>query len=264
MSYNPKQFSPCLISFSHIFFHRLGLPLGMTKESETDIASSAGSVAILQYHPVFNLAVPSSPGVQISDWVTSQFVGWPDAPPGVFGLRSIQMASIPAGGHPHGSGMVFALLAFVPRCRGAIGRAWALGGSRHCLALGPAVRPGTGAALAPAPQAEERLVAGGRDVRAVERQMGVLVPGRGLQRCDDRFLLSAKRDAAADERFLTKALGRENHPAPPVINKLIVPSREAACLSVVELKADGVLEEKCTHRPVQYLNNVVEQDHRAI
>jgi hypothetical protein len=63
-------------------------------------------------------------------------VGSPDAPPGVFGLRSIQMASIRAGGHPHGSGMVFAILAFVPRRRGAIGRAWALGGSRHRLALG--------------------------------------------------------------------------------------------------------------------------------
>ena len=43
------------------------------------------------------------------------------------------------------------------------------------------------AALAPAPQADERLVAGGRDVRAGERQMGVLVPGGGLQRCDDRL-----------------------------------------------------------------------------
>jgi hypothetical protein len=30
-------------------------------------------------------------------------------------------------------------------------------------------------------------VAGGRDVRAGERQMGVLVPGGGLQRCDDRL-----------------------------------------------------------------------------
>jgi hypothetical protein len=28
------------------------------------------------------------------------------------------------------------------------------------------------------------------------------------------FLLSAKRDAAAAERFLAKALGGENHPAP--------------------------------------------------
>src|SRR5260370_35565665 len=32
------------------------------------------------------------------------------------------------------------------------------------------------------------------------------------------FLLSAKRDAAAAERFLGKALRGENHPAPRVIN----------------------------------------------
>jgi IS6 family transposase len=32
------------------------------------------------------------------------------------------------------------------------------------------------------------------------------------------FLLSAKGDAAAAERFLAKALGGENHPAPRVIN----------------------------------------------
>jgi transposase-like protein len=32
------------------------------------------------------------------------------------------------------------------------------------------------------------------------------------------FLLSPKRDAAAAERFLAKALGGENHPAPRVIN----------------------------------------------
>src|ERR1700694_2617600 len=65
-------------------------------------------------------------------------------------------------------GLVFALLAFVPRRRGAFGRAWALGGSRHRLEMGPAVCSGTRAALAPAPQADERLVAGGRDVRAGE------------------------------------------------------------------------------------------------
>ena len=32
------------------------------------------------------------------------------------------------------------------------------------------------------------------------------------------FLLSAKRDVAAAERFLAKALGRANHPTPRVIN----------------------------------------------
>jgi len=75
------------------------------------------------------------------------------------------------------------------------------------------------------------------------------------------FLLSAKRDAVAAERFLTKALGGENHPAPRVIN---TDKHAAYPPAIVELKAGRVLEEKCTHRPVQYLNNVLEQDHRAI
>ena len=75
------------------------------------------------------------------------------------------------------------------------------------------------------------------------------------------FLLLAKRDAAAAERFLTKALDGENHPAPRVIN---TDKYAAYPPAIVELKADGVLEEKCRHRPVQYLNNVLEQDHRAI
>ena len=34
--------------------------------------------------------------------------------------------------------------------------------------------------------------------------------------------------------------------------------------AIVRLKSVGTLEEKCRHRPVQYLNNVLEQDHRAI
>jgi transposase, IS6 family len=75
------------------------------------------------------------------------------------------------------------------------------------------------------------------------------------------FLLSAKRDAAAAERFPTKALGGENHPAPRVIN---TDKHAAYPPAIVELKAGRVLEEKCTHRPVQYLNNVLEQDHLAI
>jgi transposase, IS6 family len=32
------------------------------------------------------------------------------------------------------------------------------------------------------------------------------------------FLLSVKQDAAAAKRFLAKALGRQNHPVPRVIN----------------------------------------------
>jgi transposase, IS6 family len=34
--------------------------------------------------------------------------------------------------------------------------------------------------------------------------------------------------------------------------------------AVAQLKAEGALEEDCRHRPVPYLNNALEQDHRAI
>src|SRR5271163_2750605 len=75
------------------------------------------------------------------------------------------------------------------------------------------------------------------------------------------FLLSAKHDAAAAERFLAKALGGENHPAPRVIN---TDEHAGYPPAIVRLKAEEALKENCRHRPVQYLNNVLEQDHRAI
>src|SRR6267142_4923049 len=75
------------------------------------------------------------------------------------------------------------------------------------------------------------------------------------------FLLSARRDAAAAKRFLAKALGGENHPAPRVIN---TDKHAAYPPAIAELKADGVLDENSKHRRVQYLNNILEQDHRAI
>src|SRR6516225_138368 len=75
------------------------------------------------------------------------------------------------------------------------------------------------------------------------------------------FLLSAKQDAAAAKRFLAKALGSANHPTPRVIN---TDGHSAYPPAIVRLKAEGALERDCRHRPVPYLNNVLEQDHRAI
>ena len=75
------------------------------------------------------------------------------------------------------------------------------------------------------------------------------------------FLLSARQDATAAKRFLAKALGRANHPTPRVIN---TDKHAAYPPAIAQLKDEGVLEENCQHRPVQYLNNVLEQDHRAI
>ena len=52
-----------------------------------------------------------------------------------------------------------------------------------------------------------------------------------------------------------------NHPTPRVINVDKNPSYPPV---VEALKAEDTLRRRCRLRPVQYLNNVLEQDHRAI
>src|SRR5215472_10270492 len=51
------------------------------------------------------------------------------------------------------------------------------------------------------------------------------------------------------------------HPQPRVIN-----TDKARCypLAISEAKDQGILRRRCRHRPVAYLNNILEQDHRAI
>jgi transposase-like protein len=73
------------------------------------------------------------------------------------------------------------------------------------------------------------------------------------------FLLSSRRDAAAAKRFLQKAL--QGHPRPRVINVDGNPSYPKV---IAELKKTGELGRRWRCRPVRYLNNIVEQDHRAI
>ena len=34
--------------------------------------------------------------------------------------------------------------------------------------------------------------------------------------------------------------------------------------AIADIKKEGKLRSRCCHRPVQYLNNIIEQDHRAI
>ena len=80
-----------------------------------------------------------------------------------------------------------------------------------------------------------------------------------MERC--LRLLSAKGDTVAAKRFLAKALAGANHPHPRVINT----DKDAGYPpAIVQLKAEGALEENCRHRPVQYLDNVLEQNHRAV
>jgi IS6 family transposase len=75
------------------------------------------------------------------------------------------------------------------------------------------------------------------------------------------FLLSALRDAEAAKRLFLKALCYPSHPQPWVINTDLAPIYGSA---IPDIKKEGTLTSRCRHRPVQYLNNVLEQDHRAI
>ena len=70
------------------------------------------------------------------------------------------------------------------------------------------------------------------------------------------FLLS---DAA--RRLFCKALGDRSHLQPRVINTDLAPTYSSA---IPDSKKEGTLRTRCRHRPVQYLNNILEQDHRAI
>ena len=74
------------------------------------------------------------------------------------------------------------------------------------------------------------------------------------------FLLSAKQDAAAAKRFLAKALGGANHPAPRVINTDEHAAYPPAIVSSKPRRSGGGLPASTG----AYLNNVLEQDHRAI
>jgi hypothetical protein len=75
------------------------------------------------------------------------------------------------------------------------------------------------------------------------------------------FLPSAVRSADAAKALLARALADPAHPQPRVIN-----TDKAKCYppAIDECKKEGALRKRCRHWPVQYLNNILEQDHRAI
>ena len=75
------------------------------------------------------------------------------------------------------------------------------------------------------------------------------------------FMLSAKRDARAAERFFRKTLKAAHTQLPRVIN---VDKNAAYPKAIDELLADLTLPQTTELRPVKYLNNMVEQDHRFI
>ena len=75
------------------------------------------------------------------------------------------------------------------------------------------------------------------------------------------FVLSGLRDAATAKHLFRKALTDPSHPQPRVIN---TDQARLYGSAIAGMKKEGILRRRCRHRPVQYLNNIVEQDHRAI
>lgn len=74
------------------------------------------------------------------------------------------------------------------------------------------------------------------------------------------FQLSSTRDAQAARRFCTKALDACHTVTPRVIT---VDKNAAYPKAFSELKAVGAVLSSCELRQSKYLNNLVEQDHRA-
>jgi transposase, IS6 family len=81
------------------------------------------------------------------------------------------------------------------------------------------------------------------------------------------FMLSSARDAVSAEyplgAFFRKAL-RARHTVPPRVIKVDRNPAYPKAVCKLKGKGTGTVPQGCKLRPVKYLNNLVEQDHRFI
>src|SRR5437588_4299784 len=129
------------------------------------------------------------------------------------------------------------------------------------MALGAAVWPGTRPAHTTSSQTDNRSWRVDETYVRVKGRWCYLYRAIDSAGATIDFLLSAFRDADAAKRLFRKALSDRSHPQPRVINTDLAPIYGAA---IPAIKKEGTLRRRCRHRPVQYLNNNIEQDHRAI
>ncbi len=103
----------------------------------------------------------------------------------------------------------------------------------------------------------------GRSWRMDETYINVSGHWKYLYRAVDRagdtadFLLTAKRDLAAARRFLERAINLHDVP-----EKITIDKSGANTAAIESVKADACVD--ILMRQNKYLNNIVEQDHRAI
>ncbi len=96
-----------------------------------------------------------------------------------------------------------------------------------------------------------------------ETYIKVTVQWKYLYRAVDRngdtvdFLLTAKRDLAAAQRFLKRAINIHDEP-----EKITIYQSGASIATIETVRAEAYVD--ILMRQNKYLNNIVEQDHRAI
>jgi putative transposase len=100
-------------------------------------------------------------------------------------------------------------------------------------------------------------LANGRTLCADQRPVEAFVPGRRQERGTVDFLPTAKRDRKAALHFLCKAVGQHGTPA-----KITVDGSGAKSVAIEDYNEEHDAEVEI--QQVKYLNNVIEQDHRAI
>jgi transposase-like protein len=111
------------------------------------------------------------------------------------------------------------------------------------------------------------LKMGGTSYRVDETYIKVGKSCKYLYRAVDKegntieFMLSAKRDVSAANRFFKKMMRADHRRLPFTISV----DKNAAYPEAFTTSQDGkILPKDCTLRRVKYLNNVIEQDHRFI
>src|SRR6516164_5508038 len=89
--------------------------------------------------------------------------------------------------------------------------------------------------------------------------MGLPIPGGRQVRPNRRFLPESKADVNAAKSFLRRAMKNTRKPA-----KITLDAYAASHRAVREMKEDGELPRRVRVRSSQYLNNLIEQDHRRV